>query len=258
MIEQPPSRIAPLEGGFNFRDIGGYLTQDGRRVRWGQVFRSGSMATLTPADQQHMAELGIRVICDFRSSRERAARPTNWSESHAVVHWNREHEGSVGELVAALRAPQASAASMRARMIDAYRTLPYEQADAYREVFTRIADSDLPLIFHCAAGKDRTGIAAALLLTTLEVPRHTVMEDYLLTERFFEEGCRLVFGEPSSRRHADIDPSVWEPMMRAEADYLEAMFATLDERHGGVPGYLRQVLGVDEPLIQRLRQQLLE
>jgi protein-tyrosine phosphatase len=257
-VEAEQRRVAQLEGGHNFRDIGGYRTADGKRVRWGRVYRSGTMAMLTEADQAYMAEIGIRVICDFRSTKERQVRPTRWSESHAVVHWARDHDSSVGELVAAITHPEASAEAMRKRMIAAYRHLPYEQAESYREVFRRVADGDLPLIFHCAAGKDRTGIAAALLLTLLGVPRATVIEDYLLTERFFERGCHLVISDPTSSRFASVNPAIWEPMMRAETVYIEAMFDTLISRHGSIEAYLEGTLGVDAAMRERIRQELLE
>jgi protein-tyrosine phosphatase len=258
LVRAEQRRIAPLQGGHNFRDIGGYQSQNGQRVRWGRVFRSGTMAMLTEADQQYMAQLGIKVICDFRSSKERAIRPTQWSESHRIVQWSRDHESSVGEIVASLSHPAASAASMREKMLAAYRDLPYEQADSYREVFRRIADGDMPLIFHCSAGKDRTGIAAALLLTLLGVPHQQVVADYLLTERFFERGCRMVLSEPTSRRFAKVDPAIWEPMMRAEPAYIEAMFDTLRARHGRVEAYLEHTLGLDASLRTRIQRELLE
>jgi protein-tyrosine phosphatase len=252
-----PPRVAPLEGGHNFRDIGGYPTEDGGTVRWGRVFRSGTMAQLTDEDHRYLATLGIKVICDFRSNRERETRPTRWSQTHTVDLWTRDHESSVGELIAAVSRPGATAADMRERMIQAYRHLPYEQADSFREIFKRISTGDLPLVFHCSAGKDRTGIAAALLLSVLRVPREKIVEDYLLTERFFERGCHLVMTDPSSHRFAHLDPSIWEPMMRAEPAYIESTFETLTRRHGSIDGYLSEVLGVDEQMRTAIRRELI-
>jgi protein-tyrosine phosphatase len=134
--------------------------------------------------------------------------------------------------------------------------LPYEQAESYRELFKRIAVGDLPLVFHCSAGKDRTGIAAALLLSILNVPRETTIDDYLLTERFFERGCRLVMTDPSSARYAHLERSVWEPMMRAERAYIESMFDKVEIKHGGVDGYMSEVLGVDEKMRAAIRCEL--
>ena len=251
-------RIVDLDGGHNFRDIGGYKTGAGRRVRMGLVFRSGSLADLTAADQDRVARLGIKVICDLRSNRERETRPSRWPESAAVDLWTRDHESSVGELLHALREPGMTAAGIRERMLEIYRRLPYEQADSYRQLFKRIAEGPLPLMFHCSAGKDRTGVAAALLLTALGVPRDTIIEDYLLTERFFESCRRMVLKDPTAERFRDVDAGVWEPMLRAERAYIETMFETVSRDHGSVEAYLRDVAGADETSREAIRRRLIE
>jgi protein-tyrosine phosphatase len=212
------------------------------------------MSEFTPGDLEEIRRLDIRFICDLRSNPERASRPTRWPDLDAINRWWRDHEGSTGDVVRALSLPNASAESMRELMLEAYRTLPYEQADSYRELFRTIADGELPLVFHCSAGKDRTGIAAALLLSALDVPRETVIEDYLLTERFFEDTRRLA----ETHGFNQVDPVIWEPLMRAEHAYLDAMFRTLERRHGSVDGYLREILGVDAAFKQRIAQHLLD
>jgi protein-tyrosine phosphatase len=256
-IDVDARRLVPLEGGHNFRDIGGYQTADGAWLRWGLVFRSGSMAELTPEDQERIGQLGIKVICDFRANRERETRPTRWPKTVAVDLWTRDHESSVGEFIAALRHPGVTAEAVRERMIAAYRTLPYEQGDSYRELFLRLATGQLPLVFHCSAGKDRTGIAAALLLSLLGVPRDAVIKDYLLTERFFERGCRLLLTDPSSSWFTHVDPRIWEPMMRADRAYIEAAIETLEQLHGSIEGFLHDVLGIDANMKSELRRRLI-
>ena len=98
----------------------------------------------------------------------------------------------------------------------------------------------------------------AVLLTVLGVPRDTVISDYLLTERFFEQGCRLVTADPTSRSLLHVDPSIWEPMMRAERVYIEAMFETLEGSHGSVDNYVRDVLGIDAATQLDVRRQLID
>jgi protein-tyrosine phosphatase len=252
------ARIVGLEGGHNFRDLGGYSAADGRRIRRGLVFRSGTLAELTDKDLEQVAQLGIRFVCDFRANRERATRPSRWPASATIDLWTRDHESSVGELLHAVRAPGATSEEIRGRMRDSYRVLPYEQADSFRELLNRIASGSVPIMFHCSAGKDRTGCAAALLLTLLGVERATVIEDYLLTERFFESCCRIVRNDPTSARLTEVDPRVWEPLLRAERSYLETMFETLEQRHGSIEGYLREVLGVGEDAKTAIRNRLLE
>jgi protein-tyrosine phosphatase len=252
-----PPRIVDLQGGHNFRDLGGYVTQDGTTLRPGLVFRSGMLAELTPEDLQQVDALGIRVILDLRSNRERASRPTRWPRFAVVDRWVRDHEGSVGEFVHSLTLPDASSAWVRESMVEAYRELPYEQADSYRELFRRVAGSDLPLLFHCSAGKDRTGVAAALLLSALDVSRDRIIEDYLLTDRFFERGLALVLGDPSMHRLTGVKRDLLEPMLRAERLYIEAMFQFLEQRHGSVDAYLQEVLGMDAVMHKQLRLNML-
>jgi protein-tyrosine phosphatase len=246
-----------LEQGHNFRDIGGYETDDGRRIRRGRVFRSGTLALLTDDDQRQLAALGIKLICDFRTTNERRARPTRWLEPNLVDFWSRDHHGSVGELIAAMNHPDISADAIRERMLQTYRDLPFEQADTLREMFHRIAAGSLPMIFHCSVGKDRTGIAAALLLSALGVPREVVVSDYLVTEQFFEKSCRLVFADSQSKRATVPEREIWEPMMRADREYIETMFQTVTERHGSIDGYLRDVLGWTAKSQAALRHEML-
>src|SRR5580698_6023676 len=99
--DRPPldeRRVVPLEGGRNFRDLGGYLTSDGRRVKWGKLFRSGSLAGLTPADYDYLSRLSIKIVCDLRTVQERNAEPNRWCQAANIGYWAREHHESFGEL----------------------------------------------------------------------------------------------------------------------------------------------------------------
>jgi protein-tyrosine phosphatase len=258
VTDKDAARILALEGAHNFRDLGGYRTAQGRTVRRGRVFRSGSITDLTAAEEEYLARLGIRVVCDFRSTGERRGRSISWPSSAPVEFWWRDYRTSFGNLVEMLSHPTASPEDTRNLMIANYRELPYEQADSYRELFSRIARNELPILFHCAVGKDRTGIAAALLLTALDVPRQTVLEDYLVTERFFEQARRMVLSDPTTRHFTVVDEGIWEPLLRADQAYLEAMFETVEQRHGSTAAYLREVLQVDDDAAAALRTHLVE
>lgn len=250
-------RIVPLEGGHNFRDIGGYPASDGRVVARGLVYRSGTLSELSDRDHATMDALGLQVICDFRSTRERERRPSRLPEAARYEIWTRDHPMSAGDLTEAMRRPDATPETSRILMIEAYRDLAYEQVPSYRELFRRIADGPLPLVFHCAAGKDRTGIAAALLLDLLGVARDAVLEDYAITDRFFARGCELVAKDPFGTKLAGIDQRIWEPMMRADPAYLAAMFETVEARHGSGEGFIRDELGLDDAGIAAIRKRLL-
>jgi protein-tyrosine phosphatase len=250
-------RVLPMEGGHNFRDIGGYRTREGRHVARGLVYRSGTMSELSDSDHAVLDALGLQLVCDLRSTGERARRPSRLPDAVTFEIWARDHEMSTGDLMQIVKLPNASAERVRGVMIEAYRNLAYEQAPSYRALFRHIADGALPLMFHCAAGKDRTGIAAALLLDFLGVARTDVIADYSLTDRFFSRGCELVSKDPLGNRLAGVDPQIWEPMMRADPAYLETMFATIEERHGSAEGFLRDELALDSAALDSIRARLL-
>jgi protein-tyrosine phosphatase len=213
------------------------------------------LAALNQQDQQMVFNLGIATIVDLRSSRERKAQPSRLHPDARPRLWSHEYDTSGGDLVAYLMSAKAQADTAQARMEELYRTLLYEQAPGYRCLFQQLATGPLPLLFHCAAGKDRTGIAAALLLELLGVSRGMIIEDYGITNLFFEEACTLI--RLNERTLATIDPSILDPVMRALPTYIQAMFETLDANHGSIEAYFLDVLDIDSSLIANLRKRLL-
>ncbi|HET8613771.1 MAG TPA: tyrosine-protein phosphatase [Sphingomonas sp.] len=250
-------RILPMKGGHNFRDIGGYPARDGRYTAWGLVYRSGTMAELDEGDQGMIERLGLRVICDFRSSRERDRRPSRLPRAADFEIWSHDYETSSADLVNKLAEPGATAAGARTLMIQLYRDIAYEQRTGYRALFERLVSGALPILFHCTAGKDRTGVAAALLLDMLGVSREAIIEDYVLTDHFFDRGCELVRADPWVKRLGAVDPAIWAPVMRADPAYLASMFETVEKRHGSAEGFIRDELGLDDMAIGVIRNRLL-
>lgn len=248
-------RLLPLEGGRNFRDMGGYATTDGRRVRWGMLYRSGSMAEITTADYDYLARLGIRIICDFRTGSERRQEPYGWLDAARIDYWTRDYEMSVGELgkvkLYAMSGPQTADI-----MTGFYRRLPVEQAPALREMFRRLADGQVPLVFNCTAGKDRTGLAAALILTLLGVPRETVVADYAATDRYLEP-AKMV-SKSMRAAMAAFPAEVTAALLRSDPAYITAALAEVETIYGSVEGYLEKELGLSRRDMRRIRNALLE
>jgi protein-tyrosine phosphatase len=251
------SPLLPLEGGFNLRDLGGYATVDGRTVRHGMLFRSGVMSMLTDADEAHLAGLGIATVCDLRRPGERQRDPTRWCEPAGVLYWSRDYEEVSGVLGALLSGEVADPARMRTKMLGLYREILVDHVPSYRFLFERLAGGHVPLLFNCSAGKDRTGIAAALILAALDVPRETIVEDYLLTNRYADFSRLISSGRGGSDKFGAIDPEVVRPLLAADADYLAVAFDSLDRDHGGTDAYLASI-GVDAPVKARLRELLLD
>ena len=252
-------RIIRLEGGRNFRDLGGYRTQDGRRVKWGRLFRSGSMSGLTPRDYDTLSQLSIKTICDLRTTPERDAEPNKWREVANINYWARDYGDSFGEIRKIIMAGVPSADTARTAMIAGYRRLPFEQAPSYKELFSRLAAADMPLVFNCSAGKDRAGTAAALILSALGVPRETVIEDYVLTNRVLDSDT--FFTERRQRHPGSVatqTADIFAAIMNADAAYLQAALEAVDERHGSVAAYVVNELELSADDLRSIQQHLLE
>jgi protein-tyrosine phosphatase len=260
-------RVVPLEGGRNFRDLGGYRTADGRRVKWGQVYRSGTMAGLTDADYEQLSALGIDVICDFRSKEERELEPTDFARIGAdIAYLTRDYISDTSVLRTMFGEGRATPESVRAAMTTVYGELPYEHADSYRTMFGQLAEGKLPLAFNCSAGKDRTGVAAALLLTLLGVPRETVLADYALSEKVVNYERAYARPRPSAAADkpdpyafiAELPAEVRAPLLRSDPAYLDHALAEIARREGSVEGYFANVLELSPTDIEAIRARLLE
>ncbi|QIG80455.1 tyrosine-protein phosphatase [Stakelama tenebrarum] len=246
-------RVVPLEGGQNFRDLGGYETQDGRTVKWGMLYRSGAMDKLTSSDFAELRRRGIVVVSDFRDNRERTKAPVAWPEEGAPRVHSKDYAMDMGPIVGMLTGPDVTGEKAREAFAETYAELPYQFADQYKLMFAELLAGNAPLAFNCSAGKDRTGVAAALLLTALGVPRETVFEDYLLSNQYFKPADLSGQDGPEAAFYRSLPEEVIQALMGVERDYLEASFAGIEARSGSVEGYFEQELGLTPTDIQKLR-----
>lgn len=246
-------RVVALEGGRNFRDLGGYETADGRRLKWGKLYRSGSMGGLTDAAYARLAELGVRFICDLRTSFEREEHPVDWGRVPNLSYWTRDYQLSFGDMRKLFASGQLSVEDARAAMVKAYQHLPFEQAPSYTELFRRMAAGEAPLVFNCSAGKDRTGVAAALILSALGVPEETILEDFLLTNATLDRAMMMRRPQMSN-----MDAAVATVLLSVEPEYIHAALAAVREAHGSVPGYLEARLGVSADDLRSIEALFLE
>jgi protein-tyrosine phosphatase len=253
-----------LEGGRNFRDLGGYRTVDGRSVRWRRIFRSGVLTYLSPADRAQLEELDIRASCDFRDEEERAREPTLWPRSDVrKFAWNHVR-GSLG-MRKLLAGRELDADFGRSTMLAFYARLPYRFVTQYTDMLRLLAEGAAPLVINCAAGKDRTGMAAALILASLGVPREQILEDYALTDHAVDLE-RELFAHPRTsvgfgadrELIAKVSPEARAPLLQARPEYLQSAFEQIESREGSVDVFLRNTLGLTEERRKALRGHLLE
>jgi protein-tyrosine phosphatase len=252
------SRLIPIFGAHNLRDMGGYQTSDGRELKWKTLFRSGLITKLTDSDRAEFRRLELSVIYDLRTNSERARRPVEWLPEEGIEYYCRDHERSVGALDSLIRTGDFAAHDATRAMREVYIELPFEQADSLRDVFRLLIGGRVPMLFNCTAGKDRTGLVAALILLALGVPRGTIERDYLLTELALHKLVEILLGDPSYARVAALPSERYLPILRADCSYLSAAFDEIERRAGGVKEYLETVLGIGQRETEMLRNVLLQ
>lgn len=254
-----PSRLIPVEGSNNFRDIGGYKTADGREVKWGILYRSAAMNRITPAGFAQMKALGIKTNVDFRATQERTSAPTVWPADMKVAVYSQDYDMDMTPFMAFFQKGNVTAEETRAMMAVFYADAPFKFAGQYKRLMRLILDGETPLVYNCSAGKDRTGVATALILTILGVPRGTVTEDYLLSNRYYTPDMPKA-GEkedPMMAAFRRVPPDVVQALMGVDARYLDAAFAAIEAREGGWERYVREDLGLSAADVAALKTRLL-
>jgi protein-tyrosine phosphatase len=250
------SRQIALEGAPNFRDLGGYATADGRRVRSGQLFRSGVLSDVTDPDIALLTGLQIATVVDLRSRDEIAERPNKLPPGATAVEVPvTDISAAPGTIAARLEAGDTEGLGPE-MLLAGNRAFARELRGAFRTMLHLAIDpAHRPIVFHCTAGKDRTGFAAMLVLRTLGVPRETVLTDYLqsndrLAERHASVVARL------QDRIVDLEPLL--AMLQVRREYLEAGLDAIDADHGSFDAYLRVALDVTDEQRARFQDDLLE
>lgn len=242
----------------NFRDIGG-LQAAGGRVACGLVFRSEAVLTPSAEDAQYLDGHGVRLVVDLRGAHERAAAPNHWWRARGAellemdisadirgdAHWQ------------AMRNDPGEAGAM-ALMRLTYRALPQAAALHLEELFRRTAEGCLPLAVHCTAGKDRTGVVIALLLTALGVPRDEIYADYLKSgARQNPRVVEATRGIMERGLQGKLDEAALQAICGVRTEYLDESFAAIEEEYGSTTRYLREAAGLTEELGAALRRRLL-
>lgn len=262
-------RIA-LEGQPNFRDLGGYETADGRRVRWGRLYRSGELGELTEADVAYLTDVvGVRLVCDLRSPGE-VAELADVALGDAGRVEIPIYDDSVDPVAIeeGILAGDLSVADPEL-LVDGNRRFVTDMTAEYAELMARVMDpSNHPTNLHCTAGKDRAGWGAAVILLALGVPEETVMEDYLLSgvyraeenEATVEQVRTVVAAirgiDPSAVPEADLDGL--RALIDVRPEFLQAAFDAVADTYGDVETYLTEGLGLTPEALEAFRDEMLE
>ncbi|NKI72594.1 protein-tyrosine-phosphatase [Collimonas pratensis] len=228
----------------NTRDLGAYQAADGRRIQARRLLRGANPGLASVADIAKLKSYQLDLVLDFRSEGEKQAAEAPFAAAFAWI----ADPVMVGNLSQETLLPllrNGSAEHSRQFMLDFYRAFPVNYQAQFGR-FLRLAEQGKTMLYHCTAGKDRTGFASALLLSALDVERATIVADYLESNR--NNASAKVLAQLFK---ADLAPEIMRPLLNVEAAYLEAALTVIDEEYGGMPHYLRQVLDVDVERIRR-------
>jgi protein-tyrosine phosphatase len=240
------TRRIELEGAFNVRDVGGYATRDGLMTRWRRLMRADSLHRLSPAGQQALLAYGLRTIIDLRRPSEVAREPNVLAAAEGVAYRNLPLFGD--ELTAVVETPAQS-------VDDLYRLWLEHCRAQLRTVLANVAEAQgAPVLVHCYVGKDRTGLVVALALGAAGVPHETIADDYALSAGFL---APLLVETRERVRLAGENLERYDRMTISPREKMLAVLASLDERYGGVTGYL-EAIGLTGEQVAGLRRLLVE
>lgn len=242
-------RHVTFEAGFNCRDLGGYPTNEGRLVRWGVVFRSGSLHRLTTADLESAKRIGVRTVIDLRSTAELERNGRYPGDDVAFHHAPLFEEDRVPFKWAEPDDPEPP-------LGEDYVAIAETGASSLAGALSVIAGGDHPVVFHCAAGKDRTGILAGLLLATLGVPDETITDDYEMSN--LSLAAHLAWAEVNDPEEAAEITGRPSWLLHSSGPVIKAFLDIVRSRYGSTEGYLTTALGVNTEIIERLRVRLLD
>lgn len=251
---QVAERVLPLEQGSNFRDAGGRKTVDGKTVRWGMIYRSGAMPLLTERDYRVLEGLNIRTIVDLRSVDERMIAPTMLDDRTGATFLSNDY--SMKPMLA--RFAQSDGEYL-------YGNMGNLLTPQFRAIFRSLLKGEGPVLYHCSAGQDRTGIATALILSALGVDRKTIIEDYHLSTELRRPQYEMPKLDPADWPGNPIVPLYVagankpggpkaEPLFTPKGhSHMAQLFETIDREYGGVENYLARELGISAEDLTTLR-----
>lgn len=248
-------RGVPLERGVNFRDLGGYAGAGGRRVRWGRLFRSGHLSALSETDRACLATLGIRTVCDLRLpeelANENAVLPGDPDVEVLGIPPGIREPGYLDRVFDQAEGPGEVVDTMNFLIAAFVR----DATEEYRRLFRILLEGrEGPLLVNCSAGKERTGVAVAFLLSALGVPRETVTWDFMLSARYFpvEPELERAFAKYHVRQRPGAREIVM-PLLETRRSYIDAAFEAALEMHGSVDAFLREAYGLGPAERERLQ-----
>ncbi|WP_426279002.1 tyrosine-protein phosphatase [Chryseobacterium sp. S-02] len=234
----------------NFRAVGNIKNVDGRSLKEGKLYRSGHLHTLKKKSFDELDKLGIKEVIDLRNSKEIAQKPDNLPGDIMYKNYSAfEDEGDqLNQAKKLVLKGKVDGSDADKRMLDFYKDYVTENPEIIKKIITEILESDQPVLYHCTAGKDRTGITTALILTILKFDKETIYSDYLLSNNYRKKLIekRLNLANNLHFLYPKMDVKVLEKLSWVETDYLDAAFNEINKEYGSIDNYIQKVLGISE------------
>ena len=255
-------RKLPFTGAHNFRDLGGYKTEDGRALKWGKIYRSDDLHLLTDEDLKYLSRLNIKSVVDFRSDEERESEPDrlNPDMTQLLLPIKFQPEELDDETLKNLMKNLTFGTLDSSNLLRDFNIVIVKDfATEYKKFFRHVIENNAePIVFRCTAGKDRAGFASAMILTVLGVPREKVIEDYLLTNTYVKDHVDSEMLEIELKTFFRADTDNLRKINLVEERYIQAAFDTIDSEWGGMDNYISGALGLSEEDILKLKDFYLE
>lgn len=253
------NRHLVFDGPINFRDLGGIPTKEGKRTKWGKIFRSDKLSELSDNDLVKIKDLGITTVVDFRTNSEVEEEPDRLPEELGITSFHLAMGDDFGkdqmkEMINQFNG--LDSLQIEQKMGELYSQMPMKWPQSYKSYFAELLKPEsTPLLFHCTAGKDRTGMASALLLYSLGVDKNTILKEYELSNFYYAAKAKKYM---KFFKLYGIDPEVGRSLMFNKAIYLETVFNTMAKEYGSVDNYLADALGVDDLAKEKLKELYLQ
>ncbi|MDB2665166.1 tyrosine-protein phosphatase [Gammaproteobacteria bacterium] len=256
-LQNEEYRLLPMDGSYNTRELGGYKTKDGKSVKWGVLYRSDKLSDISSADQEYIQSLGIKRIVDFRSITEKTENPDLIPEGISYVEMPIEVDGAIRTQIEDILRGNVEG-DVKSFLIDANKEFITDYKSVYSKFIKDLINSDGPTLFHCTAGKDRAGFAAAITLIALGVPKEVVIDDYMKTNTFTADRIDDMLDQIKLMSLFQADVEILRPLLGVEQEYIEMAFKTAEENYGSLENYIREGLEISDKEIIALRSLLLE
>jgi protein-tyrosine phosphatase len=250
-----------LAGTDNFRSLKGMVAHEGRRIAGHTVLRSDQLHQLDAEGWEVLRTLGVKTVCDLRSDGERERIPNRLPEELRQLAMAVTSDMRADKEISAMLAANPNVAGARGMMLEVYKRLPGMVAPHLPTLFGLFESGDVPVLIHCAAGKDRTGFTVAAILHALGVAQDVIVADYVLSARRLggaDDARRELMGRVIHNLMGQAcSDETMEAMMDAHPDYLQTAYDNVERQYGSMDAYLRETAGLDEAALRRLRDRWL-